>query len=66
MSVMVDRVGPQVNKFEQVSSDDQMFLVGGSMSDISRRGRVWGVPCLMSWGCTVRSSASNGHMDRHD
>ena len=62
-------VGPQVNKFEPVSSDDHQMSVegglgpmaavgGGGRSYVRYRGRGWGpvkrgVPCIMG----------NGHMD---
>ena len=49
-------VGPQVNKFEQVFSDDHQMSVAGLMSGIWGRGRVEGYPCpevswvMVMWG----------------
>ena len=47
MSVLMGE-GPQVNNFEQVSSDGHQMSPGGSMSDIKGAGLGHLVPCLMS------------------
>ena len=50
MSVPVERGGPQLNKFEKVSSDGHHMLVAGDKAGVpclmSGGSRGWGVPCL--------------------
>ena len=52
MSVPAGAVGPQVNKFEQVSSDDHQLSVAGGGGHIPRSDVGGGVmsPVLMSRG----------------